>query len=173
MNERRTWEVAIAALVLVAGLAVGWVYRKRRRPRTLSPTPAARQVAATPEIRTPVSGMAALACGLSEADLESRQPEVAFDPRVLLEQCARLYAERAHAKGLRLRTAVAPNVPKRVRGDASRISRVFLNLLDNAVKFTGEGAVRGEIVWTRDASRARTLRVNVYDTGVGIDAETL
>ena len=58
----------------------------------------------------------------------------------------------------------------RLWGDAPRLTQVFWNLLNNAVKFTPEG---GTItVRTRDESPARVV-IEITDTGVGIDPEVL
>lgn len=54
-----------------------------------------------------------------------------------------------------------------VKGDASRLTQVFNNLLDNAIKYSPEGgAVRVKL--TRSEGEAR---VSVSDEGVGIPAE--
>jgi PAS domain S-box-containing protein len=55
-------------------------------------------------------------------------------------------------------------------GDASRLTQVFWNLLNNAVKFTPEGGTI--MVRSRDESPAR-VTVDVTDTGMGIDADVL
>jgi signal transduction histidine kinase len=55
--------------------------------------------------------------------------------------------------------------PIRVRGDAASLERLFLILLDNAVKYTpGGGQIEVEL---RAAGRMAT--VSVRDTGIGID----
>ena len=54
-------------------------------------------------------------------------------------------------------------------GDAERIQQVIWNLLSNAIKFTGAGgAIRIEI-----EPREASVRINVSDTGMGIDPEFL
>jgi PAS domain S-box-containing protein len=56
-----------------------------------------------------------------------------------------------------------------VRADPDRLRQVFWNLLTNAVKFTDRGgSIRVSLVEERDY-----LRIDVTDTGRGIDAEAL
>ena len=55
-----------------------------------------------------------------------------------------------------------------VLGDANRIRQVLLNLVSNASKFTHDGLI--EIVFEAEGDRAR---VDVRDTGVGMDAVQL
>jgi heavy metal sensor kinase len=56
-----------------------------------------------------------------------------------------------------------------VKGDAQQLRRVFYNLLDNAIKYTGQGGAVSVAVAT-DSDR---VRVTVSDTGIGIAAEHL
>lgn len=61
----------------------------------------------------------------------------------------------------------APN--NHVEGDGARLLQAFWNLLQNAVKFTPSG---GEIT-VRTRGDERTLRVEIADNGIGLDAEAL
>ena len=56
-----------------------------------------------------------------------------------------------------------PGVPLPVRGDATRLRQVTLNMLNNAVKFTAHGYVALTVV-----IEAQTLIITVSDSGVGI-----
>jgi signal transduction histidine kinase len=72
--------------------------------------------------------------------------------------------------GLRLVLDV-PAAPLWTRGDATRLTQVLHNLLDNATKFTPAG---GEVhVRLATDPGARRAVVTVRDTGVGIEAEML
>ena len=74
----------------------------------------------------------------------------------------------ADAKGVRLVTDLAPNVPA-VAGDHDRLVQVAWNLLSNAVKFTDSGGC----VTTGLTADKGLVRLTVADTGQGIDAEFL
>ena len=57
--------------------------------------------------------------------------------------------------------------PCYVRADRDRIEQVVINLLDNAIKFTGEN---GKITLTAEA-KGKTAEVTVWDNGIGVAEE--
>ncbi|GAB7022198.1 sensor histidine kinase [Salidesulfovibrio brasiliensis] len=75
-----------------------------------------------------------------------------------------IYGQRS---SVRLIRDIEPGLPT-VTVDADRLQQVFINLLNNAAKFTEEGAVT-----VRVRQDADFLRVEVQDSGVGIAAEDL
>jgi signal transduction histidine kinase/DNA-binding response OmpR family regulator len=97
----------------------------------------------------------------------------AFDLPDMVRHTVDLLASQARAKGLDLVLEVAPDVPRRVGGDARRLRQVLLNLVGNAVKFTERGVVR--VAVNRLRSNAGAVRVGfaVSDTGIGIPPEAL
>ena len=77
-------------------------------------------------------------------------------------------AARASDKGLALKGNIDPALARVRVGDPRRLRQVILNLLRNAIEFTDAGGV--EVVARHSPSDgADTLRVEVRDTGVGID----
>jgi signal transduction histidine kinase/CheY-like chemotaxis protein len=93
-----------------------------------------------------------------------------FDVVSTLDETAELLGPQAHAKGLECPIFLAPDVPRRLRGDEGRIRQILVNLLNNAIKFTDRGGVSVEVSVLsehRDDGDA-TLRFEVADTGVGI-----
>ncbi|MCC7044990.1 MAG: PAS domain S-box protein [Acidobacteria bacterium] len=78
-------------------------------------------------------------------------------------------ADAARRKGLKLTTAIAPDVPRRVVLDGRHLRQVLLNLLGNAIKFTSHGEVRLGIARGDDGR----LTFEVVDTGIGIEPEAL
>lgn len=80
----------------------------------------------------------------------------------------RMFAARAHQKGLQLVCHVQRDVPEVVLGDPGRLRQVLTNIINNAIKFTdtGEVTLHVEVDDTQPTSVA--LRFSIRDTGVGI-----
>ncbi len=94
---------------------------------------------------------------------------IPFAPVAALENATDILGAAARKKGLSLATYVAPDVPRRVLGDADRLRQIFLNLIGNAVKFTAQGSVTVRAVVERvEAEKTVVLRFSVTDTGPGI-----
>ncbi|WP_416757249.1 ATP-binding protein [Roseateles sp. So40a] len=93
--------------------------------------------------------------------------------REVVGDVARLLGETARAKGLAFSCSVAPQLPARAMGDASRIQQVLHNLVGNAIKFTDRGRVDVEVSPVLDMRAGTLLRFAVRDTGDGIPADQL
>ena len=100
-----------------------------------------------------------------QLELDSR----AFQLRELFEDAAAIIAGSADEKGLELMTWVDDGLPDVVCGDAPRLRQVVLNLLANAVKFTSAGEVLMHVSGLQTDDEQVSLRVEVSDTGIGID----
>ena len=89
----------------------------------------------------------------------------------IAEGCAMLLAV-ARAKGIELAVVADGDLPAWLRGDAPRLRQVVVNLVSNAVKFTADGTVTVHIRSTQ-AGGSTIVRVEVVDTGIGIEPKTL
>ncbi|MEO7912376.1 MAG: response regulator [Roseiflexaceae bacterium] len=102
-------------------------------------------------------------------DLE-QQP---FDLRDCLEGALDLLAPRASEKGLDLAYLIENHVPSTIIGDVTRLRQIFVNLMNNAVKFTEAGevvvAIRAHVLEADEYE----IAVAVRDTGIGIPADRL
>ena len=98
--------------------------------------------------------------------------KVGFDLRATAKNAVELLAPRAQAKGLALHCQIAPDVPRQVVGDPSRLRQILLNLISNAVKFTDQGEVSLTITQTGESAEGVTLNFAVRDTGIGLSEET-
>jgi signal transduction histidine kinase len=105
---------------------------------------------------------------LARGDARKRHTELA--PLDLTEMLRNLVAEltpSAAAKGLSL-SAAFPDHDTHVLGEGTELRRLFLILLDNAIKYTETGSIR----LTLGADGAR-VKVTVSDTGIGIEDTAL
>ena len=98
---------------------------------------------------------------------------VDFDPGAIVEETLDLLVTRAQEKGVELLCEVEPSVPRRVGGDPGRLRQVLLNLLGNAVKFTHEGQILARVMSQIDRDGKVLLRVEVKDTGIGIELDVM
>ena len=103
---------------------------------------------------------------LEEGQLECvKEP---FSPSSLLENSARIWAQRAEEAGLDLAVECAPGIPVALLGDARRLQQVMGNLISNAIKFTEQGRVAVTLQLLESSDASVRLRFAVSDTGVGI-----
>lgn len=86
-----------------------------------------------------------------------------FAPRQLVEKLQAQLGGLAQAKGLDLRVTVDDALPETLLGDEEQLSRVLVNLLGNAIKFTERGSVAVAL-----HSAEQQWQVVVSDTGIGI-----
>ncbi len=73
--------------------------------------------------------------------------------------------EVAEGKGLMFGLNVEYNLPT-VTADPNRLIQVFVNLINNAIKFTEKGSIMLNIY-----KKGKSIRVEVKDTGIGISKE--
>ena len=90
-----------------------------------------------------------------------------------LEIVTEMVAARAREKGLILSCEIAPDVSTDLVGDPTRLRQVLLNLLGNAIKFTGSGTVSLRVSPDASSNMPTALRFTVSDTGIGIPREKL
>jgi len=103
--------------------------------------------------------------------IESREVQLVSEALLLaplVTQIVELFRARAQEREITLQISVDASLPP-ARVDRSAFERVLTNLIDNAIKYAGQGcSVR---VSARDAGEL--LEVTVADTGAGIPAEHL
>src|SRR6202030_3407930 len=75
-------------------------------------------------------------------------------------------------KSLHLNTYVDPAIPSLLRGDPDQLTRVLLNLIGNAVKFTQRGNVVVRALPVETSARRIVVRFEIQDTGIGMDDRT-
>ncbi|MED9970113.1 MAG: HAMP domain-containing sensor histidine kinase [Ruminococcus sp.] len=80
--------------------------------------------------------------------------------------------ERAIEEGIHLLYDEPEAVYPPVYGDRNRLRQVFLNILDNAIKYTPKGGVvAAQVIYSKD--EPDVIKIIVTDSGCGISAEDL
>jgi len=110
---------------------------------------------------------------LSKIEAGRLQLEVTnFSLDAVLDHAHSLIAEEAGSKGITI-TVDTDNVPRWLRGDATRIGQALLNYAANAVKFTEHGSITLRARLLKKKDNEVLVRFEVQDTGIGIAAEQL
>ena len=97
--------------------------------------------------------------------VELRKQDV--DLQALVHEIVLGFESKAREKGLELRLEL-PEKGLRVYADEDKLSQIFTNLIDNAIKFTAEGKIE-----VSAADGGREIVCQVRDTGIGITPEDL
>ncbi|MGV8994130.1 MAG: response regulator [Flavobacterium sp.] len=97
--------------------------------------------------------------------------KIAFNLSVLLENIHSSMGELAVANNNNFEVDIDPEIPEVLLGDPTKLSQIFINLINNALKFTSNGKVG--VIATREASEEGKICVNfkIIDTGIGIPEE--
>lgn len=104
---------------------------------------------------------------LARSDTKETLEFEAIDICMLISDISDSLRPLAEKKGLALTT----DMPERIiiSGDGDRLIRLFVNLLDNAIKYTSRGSIRVSV----QRPRENMVEVSIADTGQGISSEDL
>jgi signal transduction histidine kinase/DNA-binding response OmpR family regulator len=94
-----------------------------------------------------------------------------FNLLELFEETGELLAGQAQCKGLELVVLADPALAVMVHGDDNRLRQVLINLLANAIKFTEHGEVLLRATMGKGSASDVAVRVEVFDTGIGMSQE--
>jgi signal transduction histidine kinase len=94
--------------------------------------------------------------------------ETPFSLGEIVHDVVSTFEASARAKDVQLRASLDDRVPVTMIGDPVAMRQVLTNLVANAVKFTGRGAVEVRVRTSQLATDAVTLEIAVADTGIGI-----
>ena len=104
------------------------------------------------------------------SELENREEDleiVEVDIENLIEGVFRIFEPLAQQKNVKLISDIQQ--PKKfVKADAFKIEQLFINLIDNSLKYTKQGEIRIHSHWENGS-----MVLDISDTGVGIPKEDL
>ena len=99
--------------------------------------------------------------------------EAPFSVEKTVRDVASLMEPTARAKGLDVRITFPGAAPFLVWGDEGRVRQVISNLLNNAIKFTEQGHVAVDCLWSEGGDGRIEWLIAVEDTGIGIAPEKI
>ena len=93
----------------------------------------------------------------------------------ILDECADSLSIAAYPKDLEVYFARDPAIPDSLVGDGSLLKHVFLDLIDNAVKFTDRGHIRiaAKLYGEDCPGCGPTVEFEIADTGIGMAPEKI
>ena len=98
--------------------------------------------------------------------------EISFDLLNLFNNIQEMFKLKTQKKGLQLLFELDSNLPQYISTDEAKLRQVLINLIDNATKFTEQGAIivraQGEF---NEIDEKNKLIIEVEDTGSGISPE--
>ena len=113
---------------------------------------------------------------LTLADLESGKIQIAprpVDTANLVQQTLEVFWDRAAKKNIKLNHKIAKPCGT-ISGDPDRLQQLFINLVDNAIKYTPSGGtVTLSAAECQAEDGARQIEISVADSGVGIPEKDL
>ena len=86
----------------------------------------------------------------------------------VLDNVANLTLLESSKKQLDVAFVVSPTLPMILVGDGMRLGQIIINLVSNAIKFTGEGEVALFITLDEQFSDSIRLKFSVKDSGIGM-----
>lgn len=98
---------------------------------------------------------------------------VSYDVGAMLSDIVNMIWVRAKEKELEFHIDVDRKMPSQLMGDEVRIKQVLINVLNNAVKYTAEGAVTLSIQCRKQENGRAQIVYSVADTGMGIKKENI
>lgn len=99
--------------------------------------------------------------------------EILFSPIAEFENAIEVYGPKAAEKNIHLSFFMDPSLNNYLKGDATKIKEVLINLMSNAVKFTPQnGNINVEIIRIENAPKGKArVHFAVEDSGIGINPE--
>lgn len=105
---------------------------------------------------------------LSELEEKSTKLElVEVDLKIIVENITKIFEQRLKEKSLFLNLDVEINLPP-VKADPFKLEQMFINLIDNAVKYTENGGINISL-----KSKGDKVEITIEDTGIGIPEDHL
>ena len=109
---------------------------------------------------------------LSKNELGQNKNElVPFKIRTILQDIDDVLKIKYEQKNLEFKILCESETDEFLLGEPSKLRQILINLANNAIKFTRKGSISITCRCIKNTDNQKTLRFEVTDTGIGIDAE--
>lgn len=98
---------------------------------------------------------------------------VSFNLDKVLQQVINIVSFQVEERGINFLINKDPYIPTYFWGDPTRLEQIFLNVVNNAIKFTEQGEVAFTIRLVTRENDIFHIEFSVKDTGIGMSAEQL
>lgn len=105
--------------------------------------------------------------------IDSGKLEYEYIPYKILDvltQCISLLESSAKEKNISLNYSVK-NIPPLIMGDPTKVKQVFINLINNAIKFTPTGEINIELKKIKNKDNQLEIQCSISDQGIGISKQ--
>jgi len=113
---------------------------------------------------------------LDIAKIEAGKINIAKEPldlHSLVNSVVYMLGPMGAEKNIRVSCSIDPETPFSLQGDQQHLRQVLVNLVNNAIKFTDHGSVSLHVYRNGGTSEKPSIRFDIIDTGIGIEAEAL
>lgn len=98
--------------------------------------------------------------------------EIKFNIRELIQTIIEMFKPSVAEKKVELLYSIDKKIPPILIGDRTKINRIIMNLINNALKFTHKGYVKVSAKLLRRVTNNNAIiKITVEDTGIGIPKE--
>ncbi|MBF0225872.1 MAG: response regulator [Desulfobacterales bacterium] len=91
----------------------------------------------------------------------------------IIKELNDMFMDRIKENNLEMDVLISENVPRFFIGDQLRFKQIFINLINNAIKFTKKGGIKIKTDIIRETKDEIYLKFAVQDTGIGIYPDIL
>jgi CheY-like chemotaxis protein len=113
-------------------------------------------------------------------DVSTKNSAIDFTPNIkpvelreLLESIYQMFSNQTKKKRISFNISCKNSIPSVIKTDFVLLKRVLVNLVGNAVKFTKKGGINISLKWIQNNQNQTTLQLDIQDTGIGINQDSL
>ena len=112
---------------------------------------------------------------LSKVEADARiRPQEQIDLTLVIKQAITVLEPLAQRENIELRLSIADDFKNLISGDPDQLQQVFVNLVENAIKYGKAGGVVTIAITGKDRAagvRGPAIQVDISDQGAGIKSE--